>query len=72
MLAPIIPWESIIQNSTKEPIKGVTIIGKIVPKTINPFNFFAKVLTLKATMKPKTITGGVTAKQNVNENNNAL
>ena len=25
----------------------------------------AKVLTLKATIKPNTITGGVTAKQNV-------
>ena len=72
MLAPIIPWESIIQNNTKEPIKGVTIIGKIVPNTIRPFRLFAKVLTLKATIKPNTITGGVTAKQNVSVNNNAL
>ena len=45
---------------------------KIVPNTIRPFRFFAKVLTLNATIKPNTITGGVTAKQNVSVNNNAL
>ena len=38
-MAPIIPSASIIQNKTNEPTKGVTIIGKIVPKIRGPLIF---------------------------------
>ena len=72
MNEPNIPLASIIQNKTSDPINGVTIIGSITPKMVGPFKLFVIVFTLKATMKPKTTTGGVTAKQNVSVNKSAL
>ena len=61
--APIIPSASTIQNKTNEPIKGVTIIGKIVPKINGPLIFLATALRLKAIIKPNKRTQGVTMMQ---------
>ena len=72
MVAPNIPCESIIQNNTKEPIKGVTIIGSMVPKITIPLTLFANTLTERATKNHKTITNGVTEKQKVNVNSKLL
>ena len=72
MVAPNIPLASIIQNKTNEPIKGVTIIGKIVPNIVGPLIDLDIVFILKATINPKTITGGVTVKQKVIVNKSAL
>ena len=58
--APIIPWESIIQNNTKDPTNGVTIIGKIVPKIKGPLIFLEIAFKLKAIIKPNNKTFGVT------------
>ena len=54
------PSASIIQNSTREPIRGVTIIGRIVAKIVGPFIFSVKALMLSAKIKPKHMTKGVT------------
>ena len=58
--APIIPSASTIQNKTNEPTKGVTIIGKIVPKINGPLIFLDTALRLKAIIKPNKRTQGVT------------
>ena len=68
---PFTLW-SIIQNNTKDPIKGVTIIGSMVPKITIPLTLLAKTLTERATKNPKTITHGVTEKQKVRVNNKLL
>ena len=70
--APIIPSASIIQNKTKEPTKGVTIIGKIVPKIKGPRIYLEIAFKLKAMIKPKRRTHGVTTMQYVRVNTKAL
>ena len=44
-VAPITPWASIIQNSTSEPISGVTIIGSSEKKITGPLSSFGTQLT---------------------------
>ena len=66
IVAPIIPSESIIQNKTREPTKGVTIIGNIVAKIDGPLIFCDKEFMEIAIIKPKHITKGVTKNVYVN------
>ena len=63
ILAPIMPWESIIQNNTRDPTRGVTIIGNIVPKIRGPLIFLATAFKLKAIINPNKRTLGVTNRQ---------
>ena len=59
---PIIPSASIIQNSTREPIRGVMIIGNKQIKIVGPLKKEGSLLTAKAMKKPIIITSGVTIK----------
>ena len=59
---PSIPSASIIQNKIRDPINGVTIIGKREKKIVGPFTQLARELTAKAIKKPIIITNGVTTK----------
>ena len=70
--APIIPSASIIQNKTRDPTNGVTIIGNIVPNINGPLIFLDIAFKLNAIMKPSNKTLGVTNKQYVKVNKRAL
>ena len=58
----MMPFESIIQNSTSEPIKGVTIIGNSETKIVGPLNMPGIRFTASAITNPRMITSGVTTK----------
>ena len=58
---PIIPSASIIQNNTREPIRGVMIMGNKQIKMVGPLKKEGSLLTAKQ-KKPMIITSGVTIK----------
>ena len=58
----MMPSASIIQNSTSEPISGVTMNGSSVAKITTPFSQRCRVLTASASRKPSSSTIGVVAK----------
>jgi hypothetical protein len=59
------PRLSIIQNNIKEPISGVTIIGRRDTKITSPFTLSLSAFTPSAIIRPKAISNGVTVKVNV-------
>ena len=71
-MEPKIPSASIIQKSIKEPIKGVTIIGRSDTKIVGPLNCFGKLLTPSAIPNPRSKTIGVTTNVYVRVNARAL
>ena len=54
------PLESTIQKRMREPISGVTIIGKSDTNIVGPLVIFGNRFTPRAINNPKIITKGVT------------
>ena len=61
-LAPRMPLLSIIQNSTSDPISGVTIIGSSEKNITGPLIRPGIALTPSAMKNPTMMTNGVTMK----------
>ena len=57
---PMIPCASIIQNNMRDPINGVTIMGKRDTKIVGPFRIGVTRFTPNAIARPSRMTSGVT------------